>query len=306
MIPFRFKGIYAPLITPFEADGSINWAVLSDLVDHLIARGVHGLISGGSTGENYAQSVEERIRVAAFTRQQIAGRIPFVVGTGAMLTSESVALAAAARNIGADAILLASPPYAVPTDYENAQNALTIADAAGLPVMLYNYPHRTGTMMGTAFLETVAVNPLFCGIKESSGDINRLHLLASRFPTIQLGCGMDDQALEFFAWGAPFWVCGGANFLPDEHIALYQACVVDGDFVTGRQIMAALLPLMHMFEQGGKFVQTIKHGVQLAGFNAGIVRPPLGALGADEAAALAKIVTALQTDIRTIIGVQDQ
>ncbi|MEK9719218.1 MAG: dihydrodipicolinate synthase family protein, partial [Candidatus Puniceispirillum sp.] len=111
---------------------------------------------------------------------------------------------------------------------------------------------------------------------------------------------------EFFAWGAPFWVCGGANFLPDEHIALYQACVVDGDFVTGRQIMAALLPLMHMFEQGGKFVQTIKHGVQLAGFNAGIVRPPLGALGADEAAALAKIVTALQTDIRTIIGVQDQ
>jgi len=91
--PFRFQGIYAPLITPFEADGSINLTVLADLVEHLIARGVHGLISGGSTGENYAQSVEERIRVAAFTQQQIAGWIPFVVGTGAMLTSDSVALA---------------------------------------------------------------------------------------------------------------------------------------------------------------------------------------------------------------------
>ena len=102
------------------------------------------------------------------------------------------------------ACLLASPPYAVPTERENALNALTIDRAANLPVMLYNYPGRTGTMMGEEFLDRVGRSRNFCGIKESSGDINRVHLLARDYPHIQLGCGMDDQALEFYAWGCPF------------------------------------------------------------------------------------------------------
>ena len=163
---------------------------------------MHGLISGGSTGENYAQTVAERIEIARFTVEKAAGRVPVVIGTGAMLTSDSIELAAAARDMGADAILLASPPYSVPTDRENALNALAIDKAADLPIMLYNYPHRTGTMMGEEFLDRVGRSRNFCGIKESSGDINRVHLLARDYPHIQMGCGMDDQALEFFAWGS--------------------------------------------------------------------------------------------------------
>jgi 4-hydroxy-tetrahydrodipicolinate synthase len=89
----------------------------------------------------------------------------------------------------------------------------------------------------------------FCAIKESSGDINRVHLLARDYPHIQMSCGMDDQALEFFAWGARSWVCGGSNFLPAEHIALYRACAVDGDFDKGRRIMSALMPLMRCWNR---------------------------------------------------------
>ena len=264
---FKFEGIYTPVVTPYHDDGSVHWNALSDVIDYLIENGVHGLISGGSTGENYSQTVTERLELAKFTHERLKGRLPLVVGTGAMMTSDSVALAAGAREIGADAILLASPAYSVPTDRENALNALAIDKAADLPVMLYNYPHRTGTMMGEEFLDRVGRSRNFCSIKESSGDINRVHLLARDYPHIQLGCGMDDQALEFFAWGAPFWVCGGSNFLPAEHVALYQACVIEGDFAKGRRIMSAMMPLMRVLEQGGKFIQTIKHGVTMNGIH---------------------------------------
>ncbi|MCY3877142.1 MAG: dihydrodipicolinate synthase family protein [Rhodobacteraceae bacterium] len=296
----RFEGIYTPIVTPFKEDFEVNWQALEDIVDFLIVSGVHGLISGGSTGESYAQAVDERLEIARFIHERIQGRVPLIVGTGAMLTGESVALASGARELGADGILLASPPYAVPTDRENALNALAIDRAANLPIMLYNYPGRTGTMMGEEFLDRVGRSRNFCGIKESSGDINRLHLLARDYPHVQLGCGMDDQALEFFAWGARFWVCGGANFLPCEHISLYQSCAVEGDFTKGRRIMAAMMPLMRVLEQGGKFIQTIKHGVAIAGLDAGAVRPPLKPLNKDEKRALELVVRVLKTTVAAV------
>ena len=297
---FQFNGIYTPIVTPYRDDGTVHWDALADVVDFLLAAGVHGVISGGSTGENYTQTVAERVALAQFVQARINRRCPFVVGTGAMLTDESLALATAAREMKADAILLASPPYAVPTDRENALNALAIDKAANLPVMLYNYPHRTGTFMGPEFLDRVCRSRNFCGIKESSGDVNQLHLLARDYPHIQLGCGMDDQALEFFAWGAPFWVCGGSNFLPDEHIALYDACVGRGDFATGRRIMSAMLPLMRVLEQGGKFIQTIKYGVTLNGIEAGAMRRPLTALNKNEKRSLEQVVRVLKTTIAAI------
>ncbi|WP_270725077.1 dihydrodipicolinate synthase family protein [Shimia sp. Alg240-R146] len=297
---FQFEGIYTPVVTPHYADGSVNFDTLANVVAHLIDRGVHGLITGGSTGENYAQTVAERVEIARFTKEQIKGRVPLVMGTGAMLTDDSVALATAGREMGADAILLASPPYAVPTDRENALNALAIDKAANLPVMLYNYPHRTGTMMGEEFLDRVGRSRNFCGIKESSGDINRVHLLARDYPHIQMGCGMDDQALEFFAWGSRFWVCGGSNFLPDEHIALYQACAIEGNFDKGRRIMSAMMPLMRVLEQGGKFIQTIKYGVTLNGMDTGPMRAPLKGLNKDDKRALEQVVRVLKTTIANI------
>jgi 4-hydroxy-tetrahydrodipicolinate synthase len=166
--------------------------------------------------------------------------------------------------------------------------------------MLYNYPGRTGTMMGEEFLDRVGRSRNFCGIKESSGDINRVHLLARDYPHIQLGCGMDDQALEFFAWGSRFWVCGGSNFLPKEHIALYKACALEGNFDKGRRIMSAMMPLMRVLEQGGKFIQTIKYGVDLNGITTGPMRPPLKGLNKDDKRALEQVVGVLKRTIAQI------
>jgi 4-hydroxy-tetrahydrodipicolinate synthase len=93
---------------------------------------------------------------------------------------------------------------------------------------------------------------------------------------------------------APGWVCAGSNFLPAEHIALWRACAVEGDFDKGRRIMSAMMPLMQVLEQGGKFVQCIKHGAELAGLRAGPPRPPLKALDKDEERQLEDVVHELK------------
>ena len=295
-----FEGIHTPVITPHREDGSIDRDAFAAQVEHLVAAGVHGIINGGSTGEYYAQSMAERLEMASLARDLTRGRVPLMVGTVAIRLEDSIAMAEHAAKIGADAILVGSPPYSVPTERENALNALAIDRAADLPVMLYNYPGRMGVGMGEEFLDRVGRSANFCGIKESSGDINRVHLLARDYPHIGMSCGMDDQALEFFAWGARSWVCGGSNFLPAEHLALYQACVVEGDFARGRRIMSALLPLMRVLEQGGKFIQCIKHGVEMAGRHAGPPRPPLKGLNKDDKRQLEQCVRVLKTTIARI------
>ncbi|PZO66593.1 MAG: dihydrodipicolinate synthase family protein [Paracoccus denitrificans] len=294
------EGIYTPLVTPFHDDLSVNYDGLAALIETLIAAGVHGLISGGSTGENYAETVEERLQIARFVTETTAGRLPVIIGTGAMRTPDSIELAVGARDMGADAILLGTPPYSVPTERENALNALTIDRAADLPIILYNYPGRMSVEMGREFLDRVGRSSNVIGIKESSGDINRVHLLARDYPHIQMSCGMDDQALEFFAWGARSWICAGSNFLPEEHVLLYKTCAVDGDFAKGRRIMSAMMPLMRVLEQGGKFIQCVKHGVAANGLPTGPMRPPLQGLTKDEKRALEQVIRTLKVTINSI------
>lgn len=296
----KFEGIYTPVITPYKEDGSIDRDAFASHIDSLVQAGVHGIVNGGSTGEYYAQSMQERIEMAQLAKQVIGERVPLVVGTVAIRLEDSVTMAETAARIGAAALLVGSPPYAVPTERENALNALAIDRAADLPVMLYNYPGRMGVNMGEEFLDRVARSRNFCAIKESSGDINRLHLLARDYPHIQMSCGMDDQALEFFAWGGKSWVCAGSNFLLDEHIALWKACAVEGNFSKGRRIMSAMLPLMRVLEQGGKFIQCVKHGCEMTGHYAGLPRAPLKPLNKDDKRQLEQVVRVLKRTMADI------
>lgn len=296
----RFEGIYTPVVTPYGDDFSIDKDRFADVIEHLISAGVHGLIIAGTTGEYYAQSTEERIMLMKLAKEIIKGRVPLIIGTGAIRTEDSIIFAENAKAIKADALLIATPPYAYPTSREIALHALAIDRAANLPAMLYNYPGRMSVMMDEEVLDRVGRSPNFCAIKESSGDINRVHLLARDYPHIQLSCGMDDQALEFFAWGARSWVCAGSNFAPEAHIALYKACALEGDFDKGRRVMSAMLPLMSVLEQGGKFVQCIKHGLSLRGIPVGPPRKPLQPLNKDDKRALEQVVKVMNTTIESI------
>ena len=298
----RFEGIYTPIVTPFYDDFSCNEDALEQTVEHLIKAGVHGIIVAGSTGEYYAQTEKERIWMMNRCAELIKGRVPMIVGTGAIRTEDSIGFAQAAKATGADGLLISTPPYAYPTGREIALHALAIDRAANLPAMLYNYPGRMSVNMDAETLDRLGRSPNFCAIKESSGDINRVHMLARDYPHIALSCGMDDQALEFFAWGARSWVCAGSNFAPEAHIALYRSCAIEGDFTKGRKIMSAMLPLMSVLEQGGKFVQCIKHGLTLRGIDAGPPRKPLQPLNKDDKRQLAEVIRTMNTTISNITG----
>ena len=302
----KFQGIYPPLITPHTADGAIDRDGFVAVVEHLIAAGVHGLIVGGTTGEYYAQSSEERVELMRLAKEAIKDRVPLIVGVAAIRTEDCIEFGKAAKESGADAILVNAPYYAVPTQLELASHALAIDRAVNLPILLYNYPGRTGTMMQAEFFDRVGQSPNFAAIKESSGDMNQLHMLARDYPHITLLCGMDDQALEFFAWGARGWVCGAGNCLPREHLALYEACVLEGDFAKGRRIMSALLPLMRVLEQGGKFVQSIKYGCELAGLPAGPVRKPLKGLTKEQKREFEDVVRTLRQTVRRVCEAEQE
>ena len=297
----KFEGIYTPAITPLTSTGEIDKRAFAEVLEYLIDSKVHGIIIGGSTGEYYAHSSLERSELAALAKDVIGSRLPLVIGTGAIRTEESVAYAKVAREIKADAILVGSPPYALPTEKENAVHALTVDRAADLPIMLYNYPARMGVSMGQEYFSQVVQSKNVVAIKESSGDMGQVHRLARNYPNIALSCGWDDQALEFFAWGARSWVCAGSNFVPREHVALYEACVIVKDFDKGRKIMNAFMPLMDFLE-GGKFVQSIKFGSELAGLRTGGVRAPLLGLDDAEKEALRDVVATLKREVALING----
>ncbi len=297
----NFDGIFTPAITPLSADGQIDYSAFAEVLEYLIESRVHGIVIGGSTGEYYAHTTAERLKVAERAREVINGRIPLVIGTGGIRTEDAVAFAEHAKSIEADAILVGSPPYALPTQKEIAAHVLAVDKAAGLPIMLYNYPARMGVAMGPEFFEAIAGCKNIVAIKESSGDTAQLHRLAHSHPSIQLSCGWDDMALEFFAWGARSWVCAGSNFIPAEHIALYEACVLEKNFDKGRRIMSALLPLMDVLESG-KFVQSIKHGSELVGLHAGGVRKPMQPLEASEKEVLESVIKTLKQNVARIVA----
>lgn len=297
-----FKGIIPPIITPFHDDHSVNEPGYADVIEYMIAGGVHAIIVGGTTGENYALSTEERVRQFGYAKQVINNRVPMICGVNDMTTAGACTLATAAREAGADGLLIAAPPYSLPTERELAAHCLMIDRAAGLPIMLYNYPGRTGVNMGADFLARVGQRKNFECIKEASGDINRVHLLAREFSHLELSCGAEDQALEFFVWGATSWVTPMGNFFIEEVVDFYNTCTRDKDFDKARRMMEALLPLTSVIEGGGKFAQSVKFGSAFMGLPAGPVRPPMREMNKDLKRELREVLSTAQISLSQIMS----
>ena len=285
-----FEGVHTPLVTPFKADGEIDHELLGKHAANLAGR-VSGLGVGGTTGEYYALSFDERVQTFNTVAQAAGGKTYLTAGINATTTREGIRLGQEAKRAGMQALLVAPPYYVQPTQEELLAHLLKVDDALDMPVMLYNFPARTGTEISDDVLEKLLERPNFLAMKESTGDIAHLHHLATYFKDrLTFSCGMDDQALEFFAWGAKSWVGGASNFLPEAHVALFDACVDKGDFTLGRKLMAQLLPVLELLERSGKFIQYVRYGCELAGLPVGVARAPLGRLSDNERSAFAQLV----------------
>jgi 4-hydroxy-tetrahydrodipicolinate synthase len=285
-----FNGVHTPLVTPFKADGEIDHDLLGKHAANLAGR-VSGLGVGGTTGEYYALSFDERVQTFNTVAEAAGGKTYLTAGINATTTKEVIRLGQEAKRAGLSALLVATPYYVQPTQEELLNHLQKVDDSLDMPIMLYNFPARTGTEISDGVLEKLLERPNFIAMKESTGDISRLHHLATHFrDKLLLSCGMDDQALEFFVWGAKSWVGAASNFLPEAHTALFDACVKRGDFDKGRKLMAQLLPVLELLERSGKFIQYVRYGCELAGTPVGVARAPLGTLTEEERSTFAKLV----------------
>jgi len=274
--PTRFHGVFTALVTPMKANGDLHLAKLERFVDHQIRQGIHGLIPLGSTGEFYALTPGERQQVLETTLAAAAGRVPVVAGANAASTREVVAFSRQAEQLGCAGVLLAAPFYSLPTPDELFQHFRTVNDAIGIPIMLYNYPGRTGVDMSPEFIASLTALENVRYVKESSGEMARMTTLM-RLCGDRLGvfCGCDTIALESFMIGAPGWVGGVANVLPASHARLYELSVVKKDYDGARKLFFEMLPTLELMEGGGKYTQWVKAACAILGRDVGAPRQPL-------------------------------
>lgn len=283
------EGVYTPIVTAFDERGEVDLDATSAVIEFVLAGGIRGLVPCGTTGEYYACSTDERMRILEHTRDVNAGRAQLVAGCNAGATRDAIAYATRARELGYDAIMLAAPYTSLPTQRELAAHFEAIAKAAGLPVILYNYPARAGVEIGFDCLDAVVDLPEIVGIKESSGDFSRFLALRRRYgDRITIMCGSDDQAVDYFSWGVRSWLAGTSNVLPRHHAAIIDAAN-SGDHATAYRLFDGILAWVQLME-AGSYNQKAKLGLAHQGIPTGDVRPPLLPLEAGEAA---ELITAL-------------
>ena len=290
----ELKGIFPAVVTPMTAEQEVDYEALSGFVRYLIeVGGVHGVIPLGSTGEYYALNAEERKLVVQTTLDAVSGRVPVLAGTNAGSTREVVRYSQQAQEQGADGLLLAAPYYSLPTTEGLWEHFRVINSEIDVPIMLYNYPGRTGVDMTPDLIVRLAELDNVRYVKESTGDISRVSEIIRRCgDRITVFCGCDTAALESFVMGAAGWVGGVINVLPKDHVELFDLAVTNGDVPAARELYYRLLPILAMMEQSGKYTQLVKAGCELTGHPVGPPRLPLVPPSADEVARLAEILPA--------------
>ena len=270
----QLKGIYAPIVTPFNADESINYPVLEQLIEYLIANKIAGLVPGGTTGEVYAFTEAERLEVFKFVKEKVNGRVTLIAGTNSGATRDVIRYSQIAEGMGYDALMVAVPPYSRPNQRELLAHYSAVAEAVKIPIVLYNFPWRAGTEVSYEVLNSLTKYQHVIGIKEASGDMSRVYEMHLRFgERYQMICGSDDQALDYFLWGTTSWIGGAASCAPLQHYRVFEAAH-DNDFVRARAYMDKLLPLLRDMESGG-YTQKVKVGCELQGIPVGNPRMPL-------------------------------
>ncbi|MCO5149029.1 MULTISPECIES: 4-hydroxy-tetrahydrodipicolinate synthase [unclassified Shinella] len=279
----KLSGVMPALVTPFDANGHIDFKAFEKLLAHLRDAGVTGWVPNGSTGEYFSQSTEERRDVLQFVKDFAKPGEALIAGTNAPATREVIEQTAMAKDIGYDTVLLAPPFYTRPTQAELVKHYEAVLAAVDIDLVLYSYPAKDGSDIGFELMDHFAANPRVIAIKESSGVLQRAIDIASRYEgRIQLVSGSDDIALDFMFWGADSWICGPSNCMARACCDLDRT-YRSGDLRKAREMMKTLYRAMNILESG-KFVQKIKYGCELQGLPVGECRAPLGPLAEEEKA----------------------
>lgn len=229
----ELKGVYTALITPFS-DGAVDFGKLTELIEFQIAAGVDGIVPMGTTGESPTVSFEEHSKVIETAINVANGRCQIIAGTGANSTEEAVFLTKRAKEAGADATLQVTPYYNKPTQEGLFRHFSTVADEAGLPVVLYNVPGRSGVPIAVETIARLSKNQNIVAVKEAGGSTERVSAILDLCDITVLS-GDDSLTIPMMSVGATGIISVASNIIPAEMKAMVDAFAA-GDVVKAREI----------------------------------------------------------------------
>ena len=287
-----FGRLLTAMVTPFNADGSVNYEKAADLAEWLINNGSDGLVVAGSTGEAATMSAEEKLELFRVVVNRINKRVPVIAGTGSNNTADSVKMTKMAEAMGVDGALIVGPYYNKPTQEGFYQHFAAVAQSTGLPIIVYNVPGRTASNISPAIVARLAADfENIVAIKEAAGNVAQVAELYSVLPEeFTIYSGDDGLILPFMSVGATGLISVLSNIgggILQDVMQAYE----DGRVREAAKLNARMVPLANAM-----FIETnpipVKAAVTLVtGIDAGQPRLPLTPM---EPANKAKMVAVLQ------------
>ncbi|TJZ60082.1 dihydrodipicolinate synthase family protein [Sphingobacterium olei] len=291
-----FKGVIAYPITPFDNNENVDIPLFKKQVERLVSAGTHGIAPLGSTGVMPYLNDTEKEAITEATMQQVAGRVPTLVGVSNLTTERTIYHAKFAEKAGATAVMIIPMSYWKLTDDEIVQHYDAVASKISIPIMAYNNPATGGVDMSPALLKRLLEIPNVTMIKESTGDIQRMHYLRKELgDEAAFFNGSNPLALSAFSAGARGWCTASSNLIPELNIALYDA-IQGNDLKTAQRIFYKQIDLLKFIEAKG-LPRSIKAGLDILGVGGGDFKSPLKPLNENEIAKLDSILSAIEGEV---------
>lgn len=264
-VPIRFEGVLVVMTTPLHENQAVDEAALRALVRHVLAGGVHGIVALGSAGEFAALTDEQKRRVIGITVDEVAGRVPVIVGTGEPGTRPAVQMTRTAADLGADGALVVPPFYYRPTREAIIDYYRAVAAEGGLPILLYNIPGFTKVDLTLDVVQALLDEPNVVGIKDSSGNLqfHRSLCTTCRSERFTVVTGSDGMLFAELVAGNDGCISPGSNLVPGWFVALWDAFHA-GDWAEAWRIQERIQAL-HAGIRAGAFPAAIKGALSCMG-----------------------------------------
>lgn len=269
-----FTGAAIAIITPMNADGSVNYDELGHIIDDQIANSTDAIVICGTTGEASTMTDEEHLECIRFAVEKTAKRVPVIAGTGSNDTAYAVKLSKEAEEVGADGLLLVTPYYNKTTQKGLIAHFTAIADAVNIPIVLYNIPGRTGMGMEVSTIKKLAEHRNIVAVKEASGNISyAAKLIAECGDVIDVYSGNDDMIVPLMSLGAKGVISVLSHVIPKQTHDMVQYCL-DNNYAEATKLQIEYLDLINNL-----FIEVnpipVKEAMNMMGWNAGSCRLPL-------------------------------
>ncbi|MBG6131138.1 4-hydroxy-tetrahydrodipicolinate synthase [Aquimarina sp. EL_43] len=296
-----FKGVIAYPITPFDTNEKVDIDLFRKLLERLIRNGSHGIAPLGSTGVLPYLTDQEKEAITEATIQQVNKRLPVLVGVSNLTTERTVHHAKFAEKAGATAVMIIPMSYWKLTDDEIVRHYDTVAKQISIPIMAYNNPATSGVDMSPALLKRLLEIPNVTMIKESTGDVQRMHYLRKELgEDVAFYNGSNPLALAALSAGATGWCTAAPNLIPELNIALYDA-IRENDLRYAQDIFYKQINLLKFIVNKG-LPRAVKAGLTILGEEGGNLRSPLKPLTDIEKSELKSILEKSKHGIEKVIG----